>query len=74
MILFGKMTRLAWGFVMTAFRVLVLATAATSGVLLAPAVASAHAMHAKVTVADEVKVEVYFDEEMPGDFGDHQRR
>jgi hypothetical protein len=48
---------------MRCFRFLVLATVATAGVLLAPEFASAHDLRAKVTVADEVKVLAYFEEE-----------
>ena len=44
-------------------RFFVLATAAALGVLLAPRVASAHDLRANVTVADEVKVLAYFEEE-----------
>jgi hypothetical protein len=54
---------------MCAFRFLVLVIAATSGVLFAPAVASAHAMHARVEVrTDCIYVLTYFDEDLPAEF------
>jgi nickel transport protein len=62
---FGKMTPLALERTMRVFRVFVLATVAMGGVLLAPAIASAHDMRADVTVADEVKVVAYFDDDTP---------
>lgn len=55
---------------MRCFRLLVLATAAVGGVLLAPAVARAHAMHADVTVGKEVKVLAYYDEDVPAEFAE----
>lgn len=49
----------------------VLATVAVGGVLLAPGRADAHAMHAKVEVhADMVKLEVYFEEDLPAEFAE----
>jgi hypothetical protein len=52
-------------------RVLVLATLPAAGVLLAPGRAAAHAMHATVTVtADAVKLEAFYDEELPADDAD----
>jgi|GEM_PF-1998196 len=50
------------------FRFLVLVIATGSGVLLAPAAASAHDLRAIVTVADEVKVLAHFDDEVPAEF------
>lgn len=56
---------------MRAFRSLVLATAAVGGVLLTGARADAHAMHAVVdTKNDPIKLEAYYDEEMPADVAD----
>lgn len=56
---------------MRRFRLLVLATTAAGGVLLAPARADAHAMHTKVEVgAAEVKLLAYFDEDLPADFAE----
>ena len=55
---------------MRVIRLLVLATAAAGGVLLGPAVASAHAMGAKVTVAEEVRVEAYFEDDFPAEFAE----
>lgn len=52
---------------MRVFRVFVLAIVAIGGVLLAPAVASAHGMRADVTVADQVKVVAYFDDDTPAE-------
>jgi hypothetical protein len=54
---------------MGVFRFLVLAIAATSSVLLAPAIAFAHDMNAKVEVhADSVYVLAYFDDDTPAEF------
>lgn len=54
---------------MRAVRLLVLATAAAGGVLLAPATASAHAMRAQVEVrADSVYFLAYFDDDTPAEF------
>lgn len=50
---------------MRCFRFLVLATLSTVGVLFTAASASAHDLRAKVTVADAVKVEAYFDDLIP---------
>jgi len=55
---------------MGTFRLLVLATVAAGGVLLAPGRASAHALRAKITVAETVKVEAYFDDDTPAEFAD----
>jgi hypothetical protein len=55
---------------MRVIRFLVLATAAASGVLLAPGSAFAHGMNAKVTVADDVRVEAYFDGDFPAEFAE----
>jgi nickel transport protein len=55
---------------MRQFRFLVLATAITGGVLLGTSAASAHDLRAKVTVADAVRVEAYFDGDMPAEFAD----
>ena len=55
---------------MRLFRFLVLATAAIGGVLLAPGVASAHALKATVTVAATVKVEAFFDDDTPAELGE----
>jgi hypothetical protein len=53
---------------MRAFRLLVLATAAAGGVLLAPAAASAHGMSARVEVrADSVYLLAYFDDDTPAE-------
>lgn len=52
---------------MRCFRSLVLATAAILGVLVAPAIASAHDLQAKVTVAEVVKVEAFFNDKMPAE-------
>jgi hypothetical protein len=56
---------------MRCFRLFVLATAAAGGVLLAPARADAHAIHAKVEVsAQAVKLEAYFDDDIPAEFAE----
>ena len=55
---------------MRCFRLLVLATAAAAGVLLAAAPASAHDLRANVTVANAVKVEAYFDDDTPAQFAE----
>ena len=55
---------------MRLFRFLVLATVATGGVLLAPGVASAHALKTTVTVAATVKVEAFFDDDTPAELAD----
>ena len=53
---------------MRMYRFLVLATAATGGVLLAPPAASAHALHAKVELrADTVSVTAYFNDNFPAE-------
>jgi hypothetical protein len=55
---------------MRGFRFFVLATAAAGGVLLAPAPARAHALHADVVVATEVKLLAYFDDDVPAEFAE----
>ena len=55
---------------MPLLRFLVLATAATAGALLAPSTVAAHGLHADVTVADTIKVVVYFDDDMPAESAD----
>jgi hypothetical protein len=55
---------------MRPFRLLVLATAAAGGVLLAPAVASAHDLRARVTLAAAVKLEAFFDDDTPAELAD----
>ena len=55
---------------MRQFRFLVLATAATGGVLLAPAFASAHDLRARITVTESVKLEAFFDDGMPAELAD----
>jgi hypothetical protein len=52
---------------MRRFRFLVLATAAAGGVLLGPAPAGAHALHADLVVAAEVRLVAYFDDDLPAD-------
>ena len=53
---------------MRATRFLVLATAATAGVLLAPGPATAHDMNATVQVgADSVRVIVFFEDDLPAE-------
>jgi hypothetical protein len=58
------------GGVTRGFRLLVLATAALGGVLFTPTRASAHDLRAKVTVAEAVKVEAYFDGDTRAEFAD----
>ena len=55
---------------MRRFRLLVLATVAAVGGL--PASADAHAMFAKVTVADAVTLLAYFEEDVPAEFAEVQ--
>jgi hypothetical protein len=55
---------------MRGFRLLVLATAVGCGVLGTSTNASAHALRTKVTVAETVKVEAYFDGGEPAEFAD----
>ena len=57
---------------MRRFRLLVLATIAAAGALLAPAPAFAHAIHADVTVADAVTLLAYFEEDVPAEFAEVQ--
>ena len=51
-------------------RLLVLAVASLGGVSLAPAPASAHDLRADVTVADDVKVLAYYQDDTPAQFAD----
>ena len=56
---------------MPTLRFLVLATCAGVGVLPAAGRAGAHALHAKVDATnDPVKLEAFYDEEMPAEFAD----
>ncbi len=57
---------------MRGFRFLVLVTLATAGVPLVPTAARAHDLRAVVTVADAIRVEAFFDDELPAESAEVQ--